>query len=174
MKLGDLGEKLPSTRAHGSRGGNHPVPSLKDFSSRPFLARALMASLMRGWSGTTLEAVTEHLDAADEAGDGLFQQGIRLMPLSLFGADRGAHPVTVHHLRACREAARNSWSSHRPPGSQKPPIRRRGSTLFLGDVSRLLPEAGPAADCLRNINGEPGGDLMVNRPALYVLPPKPR
>ena len=93
--------------------------------------------------GHHVEAVAEHLDAADEAGDGLLQQGIRLGHLFLFfSADQGAHPVTVHHLL-------HVGRRHEIAGllidlqEAEAPIGGADHTLFLGDVfADLLLELG--------------------------------
>ena len=142
-ELGDLGGEVAIHQGVALEGGDHPVPFLEGLLVQPLLGAGLDGVLDEGVVGHHVEAVAEHLDAADEAGDGLLQQGIRLGHLFLFfSADQGAHPVTVHHLL-------HVGRRHEIAGllidlqEAEAPIGGADHTLFLGDVfADLLLELG--------------------------------
>ncbi len=141
--LGDLGREVAVHQGVTLEGGNHPVPFLELFLVQPLLDAGLDGILDQRVIGDHVEAVAEHLDAGHETGDGLLQQGIRLGHFLLFfGADQGAHPVTVHHLL-------HVGRRHEIAGllidlqEAEASIGGADHTLFLGDVfADLLLELG--------------------------------
>ncbi len=144
-ELGDLGGEVAVCQGVALEGRNHPVPFLEGFLVQTLFGAGLDGVLDEGMVRHHIEAVAEHLDAADEAGDRLLQQGIRLGHFLLFlffGTDQGAHPVTVHHLL-------HIGRRHEIAGllidlqEAEAPIGGADHTLFLGDVfADLLFELG--------------------------------